>query len=321
MSISKQGGLIVDDLKENFIIEATELLDEAEEALLDYDNGLEFKACYNKVFRAFHSLKGASGMFGILKLQEHLHQLETLLSGVEESFPEGSIDYFLRGVDTSRKFFENDNITFEYVESFESPKVLKTTNNSSSVTTVNIRRTKDKNKDKDNGYVYVVDDEPTIVELLEEVLVSRGIRVRTFFDGQEVLEAITDDEPDLILSDIKMPKVDGLLMLKQIEKIGFQIPIVFISGYVTKDAVVAGLNSGAHYFLEKPFDDKVVLTLTDSILKNVHAKKVLEKSIDYVMYQFANQEKLLIQAGRDKEVKLIKEEVKGLVELTQKLFP
>ena len=98
------------------------------------------------------------------------------------------------------------------------------------------------------------------------------------------------------------------------------IPIIFISGFVTKDAVLAGLKSGASYFIEKPFDEKIIISLVDSVLKNVKAQRLIEKSLDYVMYQFANQEKILIESGRENEVELIKNEIKKLVNLSHELF-
>ena len=62
------------------------------------------------------------------------------------------------------------------------------------------------------------------------------------------------------------------------------------------------------------------MSLIDSVLKNVKARRILERSLDYVMYQFANQEKILIEAGKEKEVQLIKDEIKNLVALAQELY-
>ena len=319
----------MDGFKENFIIEAVELLDEAEEALLDIDNGKDFKQSYNSIFRAFHSLKGASGMFGINELQEHLHKLETLLTQIKDEFPEGATDYFLKGIDASREFFETDKLNFEYIDSFsketeQTEKVAKDVKVEPPKKEVSVKAKvvdkASKGDKKFQGYAYVVDDEPLIVELVTEILEGMNVRVRSFLDGEEVLKAIDDDHPDIILSDIKMPKVDGLTMLKKLDESGLKIPIIFISGFVTKDAVLAGLKSGARYFIEKPLDDKRIISLVDSVLKNVKAKRLIEKSLDYVMYQFANQEKILIESGRENEVELIKNEIKKLVNLSHELF-
>ena len=104
-----------DDMMGDFHIEAIELLDEAEESLLELDKGAEYKQCYNQIFRAFHSIKGAAGMFGIEKLQKHMHYLENLLSNKQDldELSALSIDYFLAGVDGAKKILENQEIDFE----------------------------------------------------------------------------------------------------------------------------------------------------------------------------------------------------------------
>ncbi len=341
----------MDELRENFILEATELLDEAEEALLDFDTSQDFDTCYNKVFRAFHSLKGAAGMFGIDLLQEHLHKLETELSGISQNFPEGSIDYFLGGIDASRSFFDTDKIEFEYngssdfsgatssavsdiksnvesekevkniVESKVENKVeVKATPPVKKVATNKLKEQKKETKKSKLGKVYVVDDEPLILDLICEVLEDTDAEVLKFNDGEEVLDNVEKDMPDLIISDIKMSKVDGLTMSKELVNRDVKIPIIFVSGFVTKKAVLAGLESGSHFFIEKPFDENNLLSLVVSVLKSIKARRLLEHSLDYVMYQFANQEDFLIKNGREKEVELIRQEIKNLINLKKDIF-
>ncbi len=302
----------MDELKENFILEATELLDDAEEALLDFDSTNDFQNCYNKVFRAMHSLKGAAGMFGIDVLQEHLHKLETQLTDFKSGFPEGAVDYFLVGVDASRSFFETDTISFEYRDNFDSSVSVKSADK--------VERKGEIKKRSKLGKVFVVDDEPLILEIISELLSDVDADIELFNDGEEVLKKINHESPDLIISDIKMPKVDGLTMSKELVERDLNIPIIFVSGYVTKDAVLTGLRYGSHFFIEKPFDENNLLSLVVSILKNIRGQKLLDHSLDYIMYQFANQEEFLIQNGREKEVELIRKEIKNLIDLKNELF-
>lgn len=303
----------LDDLKDNFMLEATELLDEAEDALLEFDNGGNFQESYNKVFRSFHSLKGASGMFGLDILQEHLHKLETLLDGIEEDFPKGAVDYFLGGIDQARHFFDDGKISFEHVSSFdgdvtptkvERPEVSK-----------EVRKEKIEEHKNEKEYIYVVDDEQLILDLIADCLEEVGYKVRTFLDGDEVLTAIEDDTPDIIVSDINMPKLDGLSMIKKLKEININTPVVFVSAYVTKEAVMTGLESGAHYFLEKPFDEKYLISLVASICKELRTKKLLNNSVDYILYQFANHEELLRANGKLKELELMRSEIKNILNL------
>ncbi|EQC51935.1 response regulator transcription factor [Bacteriovorax sp. DB6_IX] len=303
----------LDDLKENFMLEATELLDEAEDALLAYDNGADFQDSYNKVFRSFHSLKGASGMFGLDELQEHMHKLESLLDKVKDEFPDGSVDYFLAGIDQARRYFTEDKIEFDHVDSFDSKPVTA----GKTIT----QRKEDSIESRDHrGHIFVVDDEQLILDLLSESLIEAGYRVDCFLDGKEVVDIIDDGTPDLIVSDINMPQMDGLTMVQTLKDKGVTTPVVFVSAFVTKDAVLTGLKSGAHYFIEKPFDEKFLLSLVASIFRSLDAKKVINRSIDYVMYQFANHEEVLRNAGMEKEIEVMKNEINTLLRLRQELL-
>jgi len=309
----------LDDLKDNFMLEAVELLDEAEDALLEYDNGAEFQDSYNKVFRSFHSLKGASGMFGLNVLQEHMHKLETLLDGVEENFPKGSVDYFLGGIDQARHFFEEGTIDFNHVDSLDEDMCI-------SKATSETKESKEERKVKieehrnEVGYIYVVDDEKLILDLMRDCLEEVGYKVRTFLDGDEVINHIDEDTPDIIVSDINMPKMDGLTMIKTLKEKNIFTPVIFVSAYVTKEAVLSGLKSGAHYFIEKPFDEKYLVSLVSSVFRSQNAKKILNKGIDHILYQFANHEEVLREAGKTKEIDLMKTEINNILKLKQELI-
>lgn len=307
----------LDDLKDNFMLEATELLDEAEDALLEFDNGGDFQESYNKVFRSFHSLKGASGMFGLDVLQEHLHKLETLLDGVENDFPKGSVDYFLGGIDQARHYFDNGKIVFEHVTSFD--KGTPPNKNIETVESKEERKVKIEEHKNDKEYIYVVDDEPLILDLIKDCLEDVGYKVRSFLDGDEVVKAIETDTPDIIVSDINMPNLDGLSMIKTLKDMGVVTPVVFVSAYVTKEAVLTGLESGAHYFLEKPFDEKYLISLVASISKELRTKKLLSNSVDYILYQFANHEELLRTNGKEKEIELMRNEIKNILDLKKNI--
>ena len=82
-----------------FEIEAREMLEESEDKLLAIENGGDFHENYNGIFRAFHSLKGAAGMFGLDELQKHMHLLETLFESLNKigQMEKDQVDYFLKG--------------------------------------------------------------------------------------------------------------------------------------------------------------------------------------------------------------------------------
>lgn len=101
---------------DEFSLEARELLDDAEDSLLKLNGEGNYNEIYNSVFRAFHSLKGSSGMMGFDALQSHLHLLEDYLQkskGNIKHFTD-SVDYYLSGIDAARKILNGENVSFKY---------------------------------------------------------------------------------------------------------------------------------------------------------------------------------------------------------------
>lgn len=101
---------------EEFSLEALELLDDAEDSLLKLKGEENYKEIYNSVFRAFHSLKGSSGMVGFDVLQSHLHLLEDFLQKSKGDLGHftRSVDYYLSGIDAARKILNGEKVAFKY---------------------------------------------------------------------------------------------------------------------------------------------------------------------------------------------------------------
>lgn len=108
-----------------FKMEATELLDLAEQSLLSLaEHTTPFEKVFDNIFRCFHNLKGASGMMELVDLQDHVHELETLLMPfkTQTSIPPQYVDLFLRGIDGARQILSGKKISFIYEELFETLK-------------------------------------------------------------------------------------------------------------------------------------------------------------------------------------------------------
>ena len=102
--------------------------------------------------------------------------------------------------------------------------------------------------------ILIVDDEPDFLEMLSLRLKDQGHHVRTAQSGEAGLEAIREEEPDVVVLDIKMPGMDGIQVLKMIKA---QIPLVeviLLTGHGAVDTAVEGLKSGAFDYLLKPAD-------------------------------------------------------------------
>lgn len=98
--------------------------------------------------------------------------------------------------------------------------------------------------------ILIVDDEPSLVELQKELLEAEGFEVITAFSGYKALELISSSEPDIILSDVRMPNGDGIYLLEESRKV-CDTPMVLVSGYTDINEEQA-LAKGAAAFLPKP---------------------------------------------------------------------
>jgi two-component system, NtrC family, response regulator AtoC len=112
-----------------------------------------------------------------------------------------------------------------------------------------------KRKDRPMAKILVVDDEETIRKLLQGNIQRAGHEVVCVEDGYRALDVFSTFTPDVIVSDIKMPKMTGFQMWEELKKRHSSLPpIVFITGHGEKSAAIESLRNGAFDYLEKPFD-------------------------------------------------------------------
>ncbi|HEU5081640.1 MAG TPA: response regulator [Opitutaceae bacterium] len=104
--------------------------------------------------------------------------------------------------------------------------------------------------------ILVVDDQPVNVQLLRRKLEREGIRVVAAFTGQEALEVVNKDKPDLILLDVMMPDMDGIDVCQRLQEKEEtrSIPVIFITARSSKESKLEGLAVGAVDYITKPID-------------------------------------------------------------------
>jgi len=108
--------------------------------------------------------------------------------------------------------------------------------------------------------VLIVDDERDMLNLLAKVLSKKGgCQVSTASSAEEALEAIRLEPPDAVLTDIKMPGMDGLAFLQALQQIDASVTAIVMTGYGTIEMAVQALKDGAYDFIEKPFDNERIL--------------------------------------------------------------
>ena len=102
--------------------------------------------------------------------------------------------------------------------------------------------------------VWIVDDDSSIRWVLERALSTEGFECRTFEDGESLLATLDLDFPEVILSDIRMPGIDGLSLLQLIQEKQPDVPVIIMTAHSDLDSAVNAYQSGAFEYLPKPFD-------------------------------------------------------------------
>ncbi|MFN6039908.1 MAG: sigma-54-dependent transcriptional regulator, partial [Bacteroidota bacterium] len=130
--------------------------------------------------------------------------------------------------------------------------------------------------------ILIIDDEKSIRRSLREILEFEKYKVEEAQDGQEGFEMALKSTYDLILCDIKMPKMDGLELLKKISENGLNTTIVMMSGHGNIETAVESVKKGAFDFLSKPIDlNRLLVTVRNALDKGTLVKetKILKKKI------------------------------------------
>jgi DNA-binding response OmpR family regulator len=104
--------------------------------------------------------------------------------------------------------------------------------------------------------VLVVDDEPDAVELLREFLAAKGYEVTTASDGEEALLKVKQDRPHLILLDVRMPRMNGMEVLKRVREIDREVGVIMVTAVNEEETGRQALRMGAFDYITKPLDLK-----------------------------------------------------------------
>lgn len=116
--------------------------------------------------------------------------------------------------------------------------------------------------------IWVVDDDRSIRWVLEKALSNANMEVRTFEEAASVIRALERSVPDAIISDVRMPGMDGLAMLDKIHANNPDLPIIIITAHSDLDSAVSAYKGGAFEYLPKPFDIDEAVELTRRAVKH-----------------------------------------------------
>lgn len=167
--------------------------------------------------------------------------------------------------------------------------------------------------------ILVVDDDRRVIDLLQISLTQNGYKVNTALTGEEGLESVRREAPDLIILDLRLPKKTGFEVCAALKssKETSHIPIVMVSASAEVDARLQGLMHGADDYLTKPFSPKELLIKVRRIFERIEKTELLSSKNRELETEVAkNREDLLV---RNKELRLQVYSLETLMELTHQL--
>ena len=119
--------------------------------------------------------------------------------------------------------------------------------------------------------IALVDDDKNILASVSMLLEQEGYHVRTFSDGAAALTALTTAPPDLAILDIKMPRMDGLELLRRLRQ-AQDLPVIFLTSKDEEIDELMGLNAGADDYIRKPFSQRLLLERVRAVLRRAEGK-------------------------------------------------
>ena len=125
---------------------------------------------------------------------------------------------------------------------------------------------------KEKSTIALVDDERNILTSLRMALEAEGYKVRTYNDGTEALEALAEDPVDLGIFDIKMPRMDGMELLRRVRQKS-DMPVIFLTSKDEEIDELFGLKMGADDYIAKPFSQRLVLERVKAVLRRASARE------------------------------------------------
>lgn len=116
--------------------------------------------------------------------------------------------------------------------------------------------------------VWIVDDDKSIRWVLEKALSSNDVSITSFSDPAKALEKIKHEIPDVVISDIRMPGMNGIELLEQLKQYSPELPVIIMTAYSDLDHAVSAFREGAFEYISKPFDIDEMVTLVNRAVRD-----------------------------------------------------
>lgn len=118
--------------------------------------------------------------------------------------------------------------------------------------------------------VHIIDDDDAVRDSLSFLCLTAGIEARSYESPLDFLQAAPGLENGCIVTDVRMPHMDGLALVKRLQELEWRLPVIVITGHGDVPMAVAAMKAGAFDFLEKPFDDNAFLSAVRAALASAN---------------------------------------------------
>jgi two-component system chemotaxis response regulator CheY len=325
-------------LRCEFIEEAKEIAGQFEDILMGLDrNGVDSDPkALATLFRFYHTIKGSAYTAGFEVLGQYVHKVENLLSDMREGhliLTPGIIDTLLRSNDILKDMLDSksgglvlpNTDELDHLSQNRSPKRLKEKDSGfhffeEEPTTLIQHRVSPEEETMEiishnldlilAGFedvrVLICDDDDDIRDFLSDIIAPTGIHISMAKDGLDALEKLKYHPVDLVLSDVRMPRMDGITFVKEFRKQNKTTAIVMISGHAKENDLVSLINLQVSGFITKPFEKQNVLMMVHAGLKYKKMKEAIMNlsNINYQAYMVMSKCLAHIDAGTTPEQSL-----------------
>jgi two-component system nitrogen regulation response regulator GlnG len=141
-----------------------------------------------------------------------------------------------------------------------------------------------------HGRILIADDDSLMARLLGNVVSREGLTPLLAKDGTEALQLVRAGDPDVLLTDMRMPGMDGMELMRKAKEIDPELPVILITGFAQVQGAVEALRAGAHDYLAKPFEHQQVLRVVLRALNERHLKLELKHLVDHVHHVLSPRE-------------------------------
>jgi two-component system response regulator FixJ len=136
--------------------------------------------------------------------------------------------------------------------------------------------------------VYVIDDDEAVRESLSLLLESRALPVQTFASAREFLAVAPSVPPGCIVTDLRMPGMDGLQLLQRLREHNLRLPVIVMTGYGEVPLAVQALKAGAIDFIEKPFPSQALFDAIQSALQAIDDMRHNDPAVRQIVERLAS---------------------------------